>query len=119
MPTASPRDVLRLTASSTRWRNNGANHIHGGKVGFDRVLWKAEPIRGPGWVGVSLAYLSRHGEEGYPGNLAVTAKYTLSESDELRMAYEAATDKPTHVNLTNHTYWNLAGKAADSIGATS
>ena len=95
--------------------NNGMNHIHGGKVGFDRVLWKASPIRGPNWVGVELAYLSRDGQEGYPGNLAVTVKYTLSENNELRMAYEATTDKPTHVNLTNHAYWNLAGQAAGNV----
>jgi aldose 1-epimerase len=95
--------------------NNGANHIHGGKVGFDRVLWKARPIRGPGWVGIALAYLSRDGEEGYPGNLSVTVKYILSETNELRMEYEASTDKPTHVNLTNHTYWNLAGQAAGNV----
>ncbi len=96
-------------------RNNGANHIHGGKVGFDRVLWRASPIRGPGWVGVALTYLSRDGEEGYPGNLAATVKYTLSDNNELRMAYEATTDKPTHVNLTNHAYWTLAGQATGNV----
>ena len=95
--------------------NSGLNHIHGGKVGFDRVLWKAVPIRGSGWCGVALTYLSRDGEEGYPGNLAATVKYTLSDNNELRMAYEATTDKPTHVNLTNHTYWNLAGQAAGNV----
>jgi len=96
-------------------RNDGANHLHGGKIGFDKVLWKASPIHGTGWVGVALAYVSRDGEEGYPGNLAVTVKYTLNENDELRVAYEATTDKPTHVNLTNHAYWNLAGQSSENV----
>jgi len=95
--------------------NSGANHIHGGKLGFDRVLWKAEPIRDDKWVGVAMTYLSRDNEEGYPGNLAVTVKYTLSEENELSMSYEATTDKPTHVNLTNHAYWNLSGGAMGNV----
>ncbi len=95
--------------------NSGGNHMHGGKVGFDRVVWKAETIHGPDSVGVALTYLSRDGEEGYPGNLKTTVAYTLNENDELRMACEATTDKPTHVNLTNHTYWNLAGQAAGNV----
>ncbi len=95
--------------------NSGGNHMHGGKVGFDRVVWKAETIHGPDSVAVALTYLSRDGEEGYPGNLKTTVTYTLNENDELRMACEATTDKPTHVNLTNHTYWNLAGQAAGNV----
>ncbi len=96
-------------------RNNGPNHLHGGKVGFNSVLWKAEPIQGDGWVGVALTYLSRDGEEGYPGNLAVTVRHTLSEQSELKLAYEATTDKATYVNLTNHAYWNLAGGVGDVL----
>jgi aldose 1-epimerase len=96
-------------------RNSGANHIHGGKVGFDRVLWKAELTHGDRCVGVTLTYLSRDGEEGYPGNLAVTVHYTLSDENELKTAYEATTDKPTHLNLTNHAYWNLIGDGKSDV----
>ena len=109
----------RFTIDGTEYTlacNSGVNHIHGGKVGFDRVVWKATPIRGSNWVGVALTYISRDGEEGYPGNLAATVTYMLSENqDVFRMSYEATTDKATHVNLTNHTYWNLAGQAAGNV----
>jgi aldose 1-epimerase len=96
-------------------RNNGEHHMHGGKVGFDQVLWKDAPVRGTDSVGVTLTYLSRDGEEGYPGNLATTVTYSINENNELRMACEATTDKPTCVNLTNHAGWDLAGQSADNV----
>ena len=108
----------RFTIDGVEYRlaaNNGPNHIHGGLVGFHRVLWKAAVIEESDRAGVSLSYFSRDGEEGYPGNLSATVRYTLSETDELTMTYGATTDKPTHVNLTNHAYWNLSGGAAKDV----
>jgi aldose 1-epimerase len=96
--------------------NSGANHIHGGKKGFDKVLWKLEDIKAQGDEAfVRLSYLSKDGEEGYPGNLACTLTYTLTSSDELKISYEAETDKTTIVNLTNHSYWNLAGQGNGDV----
>ncbi|MEV8042367.1 aldose epimerase family protein [Streptomyces griseoluteus] len=86
-------------------RNNGPNSLHGGARGFDRYVWDAEPVE----HGVRLSRVSPHGEEGFPGRLHVSATYTLQESGALRIAYEAVTDAPTVVNLTNHSYWNLSG----------
>jgi aldose 1-epimerase len=91
--------------------NNGPNHLHGGKIGFDRRLFDAEVLEEPGKVGVKLTYLSPDGEENYPGNLQVTCIYTLNEENELGMQYYATTDETTVVNLTNHTYFNLTGFA--------
>jgi aldose 1-epimerase len=90
--------------------NSGANHIHGGRVGFAKVNWQARALpAGPGASAVQFTYFCKDGEEGYPGNLTVTVTYTLTDDNELRLEYEATTDKATPVNLTNHAYFNLAG----------
>jgi aldose 1-epimerase len=96
--------------------NNGPNSLHGGRVGFDRVVWQVEKAgvvaEGPQ---LSLTYLSRDGEEGYPGNLKVKAVYTLGEDNSLRLDYTAVTDRDTPVNLTQHSYFNLRGRG-DVLG---
>jgi aldose 1-epimerase len=94
--------------------NNGKNTLHGGLKGFDKVVWDATT---PSDTIPSLAlhYLSKDGEEGYPGNLEVTVKYALTEDNGLKIEYNATTDKPTPVNLTNHSYFNLSGDVANSI----
>ncbi len=85
------------------------HHIHGGKKGFSDQLWDAQPIESDSGVGVRMKYLSKDGEEGYPGNLNVTVTYMLTAANELMIDYVATTDKPTVVNLTNHSYFNLCG----------
>jgi len=85
--------------------NNGVNHLHGGVKGFDKVIWHAADTD----QGLRLTYISKDGEENYPGNLRVNVTYSLTEVNELRIEYEAATDQETIINLTNHSYFNLAG----------
>lgn len=91
-------------------RNDGENHLHGGLKGFDKHLWTAEPVKAAGAAGVRLSRTSADLEEGYPGRLRVAVAFSVTENGELRIAYEAETDKATPVNLTNHAYWNLAGE---------
>ena len=90
--------------------NNSPNHLHGGVIGFDKVVWDAKLTRGPEWQGVELKYLAKDMEEGYPGNLSITVTYKLTSANELRVDYHATTDKATPVNLTQHTYFNLKGE---------
>lgn len=95
--------------------NNGPNHLHGGEEGFDKKVWKYLPARSPNKSSLIFAYTSPDGEEGYPGNLPMTVTYRWTEDNALVMEYFAQTDKPTVVNLTNHTYFNLAGQGAKTI----
>ena len=95
--------------------NNGPNSLHGGLKGFDKVVWTARPMEAPEGPALHLTYLSRDGEEGFPGNLTVTAIYTLTDNNELKLQFTAVTDKPTVVNLTHHSYFNLAGQGNGDI----
>ena len=90
--------------------NDGANHLHGGLVGFDKKVWSAEPFAGASSAGVKLSLVSGDGDQGYPGTLDVTATYSLTNDNELITELHATTDKPTIVNLTQHSYFNLAGE---------
>lgn len=93
--------------------NNGPNSLHGGVKGFDKMVWDATPSTTD--ASLTLNYLSKDGEEGFPGNLKVTVKYTLTDDDELLIQYDAETDKATPVNLTNHSYFNLTGDVSNTI----
>jgi len=96
--------------------NNGPNHLHGGIKGFDKVVWKVDDVKAnDDTAAVKLSYLSKNGEEGYPGNLTCSVIYTLTKDNKLRIDYEAKTDKTTVVNMTNHAYWNLAGQGSGDI----
>ncbi|MEZ5402085.1 MAG: aldose epimerase family protein [Bryobacteraceae bacterium] len=94
--------------------NDGENHLHGGLRGFDKQVWSAEPIT-TGEPALELRYLSRDGEEGYPGNLNVRVVYTVTADDTLRIEYFANTDRPTVLNLTNHSYFNLLGQGNGDV----
>jgi len=95
--------------------NDGENHLHGGEQGFDRRIWRAEPVRTDSSVGVKFSRTSPDGEEGYPGNVRATVTYSLNNVNEVKMEFTATTDAPCPVNLTNHCYWNLAGAGSGTI----
>ncbi|WP_296257477.1 MULTISPECIES: aldose epimerase family protein [unclassified Pseudomonas] len=95
--------------------NDKSNALHGGTKGFDKQIWKAEQIKNKGWVGVKLSYVSADGEMGFPGTLKTEVTYSLNEKNELRIEYHATTDQPTVLNLTNHSYFNLAGAGNGDI----
>jgi aldose 1-epimerase len=96
--------------------NDHGNHLHGGTKGFDKYVWDAKPVETADAVGVVFTHESPDGDEGYPGKLNAKVTYSLTNDNELKMEYEATTDKPTIVNLTNHTYWNLTAAADDVLG---
>jgi aldose 1-epimerase len=105
----------RFTLDGKAYRlavNNNSNALHGGVKGFDKRLWKVIEVAGGPTAHVTLGYTSADGEEGYPGTLKLTATYSLNEQNELTLEYKATTDKPTIVNVTNHSFWNLAGEDA-------
>ncbi len=96
-------------------RNNGENHLHGGIRGFDKAVWRPKELQAGGDSCLEFTYLSEDGEEGYPGNLTATVRYTLTEDNELRLDYYATSDKATVINLTNHSYFNLSGAGNGDI----
>lgn len=97
-------------------RNDHGNALHGGERGFDKVLWEVVEVKRGDTASVRMRYVSKDGDQGYPGTLTVFATYSLNESNELRIEYTATTDRPTIANITNHAYWNLAGEGA-AVGA--
>jgi aldose 1-epimerase len=111
---AKGRFVLEGT-THTLASNDGPNHLHGGVKGFDKVIWQGEPFQTAQGAGVAFAYTSPDGEEGYPGTLKVRVSYTLTDRNELAIDYHAETDRPTVVNLTQHSYFNLAGQGSRDI----
>jgi len=96
-------------------KNDGPNHLHGGVRGFDKVVWTAEASQTPAGPAVRFGYVSPDMEEGYPGTLSVALTYTLTDDNELVLDYEATTDRPTIVNLTHHSYFNLAGEGCGDV----
>lgn len=108
----------RFTLNGVEYKlavNNGENHLHGGLKGFDRVIWGAQQKNTAAGPALLLSYVSKDGEEGYPGNLRVTVVYTLTNNNELKIQYTASTDKDTVINLTHHSYFNLAGEGNGDI----
>jgi aldose 1-epimerase len=101
--------------SYTLATNDGPNHLHGGIKGFDKVVWKGESSKSPDGVTVTFSHDSPDGDEGYPGTLKTQVTYSLNNSNELAIEYQATTDKPTIVNLTHHSYFNLAGEGKRDI----
>ncbi|MAR11776.1 MAG: galactose-1-epimerase [Blastopirellula sp.] len=95
--------------------NNAPNHLHGGDAGFDKRIWEAKRIKNDSEVGVEFTYVSKDGEEGYPGNLTTRVAYTLTNDNELKIVFTATTDAATPLNLTNHNYWNLGGAGTGTI----
>jgi aldose 1-epimerase len=95
--------------------NSGTNHLHGGAKGFDKVLWKAEPVENETDPALKLTYVSKDGEEGYPGTVTVSVTYTVTKDNELRIDYEGTTDKTTILNPTHHSYFNLTGDFTKKI----
>ena len=95
--------------------NNGPNSLHGGIKGFNKVVWNAEKVESPHGPSVKMTYHSKDGEEGYPGNLDVSVTFTVTEQDQLKIDYAATTDKATPINLSNHSYFNLAGRTTEPI----
>lgn len=95
--------------------NNGENHLHGGPRGFHKRIWKAKPYTDAGGVNLEFNYTSKDGEENYPGNLKVKVVYTLTDDNEIKINYSATSDKDTVINLTNHSYFNLAGAGSGTI----
>lgn len=95
--------------------NDGPNSLHGGKVGFDKVVWTVEKVESGAKPSVTLSYVSPDGDQGYPGKVTTRATYSIDDRNELTIEYTATTDAPTIVNVTNHTYWNLAGEGSGSV----
>jgi len=96
-------------------KNNGENTLHGGIKGFNKAVWIAKPLSAKGGQSLELSYLSKDGEEGFPGNLKVTVTYTWTDANAVKIEYSATTDKKTVVNLTNHSYFNLGGQGSGDI----
>lgn len=95
--------------------NDGANHLHGGKIGFSKVLWEVKSFNPAGEPSLELQYVSRDGEEGYPGTVVLKVRYTLTDKNEFRIDYEGTTDRPTVLNPTQHSYFNLTGQFTNTI----